>query len=210
MSAANGNDTVSAWMQLLLGLLGLVLRRRRDAGQQEGQVGRLVDELAQLLHLVDRRLVGDGEPDDDVGRRPVGADEAVVAGLGPADDVRRPARPRRGGRASPRSGPGTPSDRASSPASPRKSATIVPPPAPNSSASRSLTAADSESGSVQPPALSAPVTCAARKVEAMAMRTARTTIGRAEAVDERSPGGGTSDGYPWLVAALSVRGHHRE
>ena len=71
-----------------------------------------------------------------------------------------------------------PVDRASSPALPRYTATIEPPPAPNSSASRSVTAADSESGSVQPPALSAPVTSDASIDEAMAMAIDTRAMGR--------------------------------
>ncbi len=71
--------------ELLLRLLGLVLGGRRHAGQEQGRAGGLVDELAELVHLVDGRLVGDAELDDDVRGRAVGADEPVVGRLRPAD-----------------------------------------------------------------------------------------------------------------------------
>ena len=164
--------------ELLLRLLGLVLGRRRDARQQEGQVRRLVDQGPQLAHLVDRGLVGDREADDDVRGRPVRADEAVVAGLRPADDAVDPVVGERVGRAMPAISAWNSSERASSPAVPSNRAMIAPPPAPNSSSSRSATAADSESGSVQPPALSAPVTCDASDAEATARMTARMAMGR--------------------------------
>ena len=55
---------------------------------------------------------------------------------------------------------------------------IDPPAAPNSSASRADTAADSESGSVQPPALSAPVTPDARVDDATATTIDTRAMGR--------------------------------
>ena len=57
MSAANGNETVSAWTSSRLGLGRLVLRRGRDARQLEGQIGRRVDERPEVGHAVDGFLV---------------------------------------------------------------------------------------------------------------------------------------------------------
>jgi hypothetical protein len=71
--------------ELLLGLLGLILRRRRDPGELQRHTRGGVDERAELVHLVDRGFVGEVEADDDIGGRAIRADEPVVLRLRPAD-----------------------------------------------------------------------------------------------------------------------------
>ena len=72
--AAIGRETVSAWTQVLLGLLGRVPGERRVAAEQQlDAVARLVDLRLEPVEQRDRRLVGDVEVDDHVGRLAVGA-----------------------------------------------------------------------------------------------------------------------------------------
>ena len=79
------------------------------------------------------------------------------------------------------------SERASSPAAPSNRAMMAPPPAPNSSSSRWATAADSESGSVQPPALSAPGDLRRQRRRGDRQDDREDGDGSTVAVDEGSP-----------------------
>ena len=74
-------------LEVLLGLLGGVLRDRAVAGQLEGVAGGRHDRCADRVDDLDRRLVGDAQLDDDVRGVPGGADEARIACLGIADDA---------------------------------------------------------------------------------------------------------------------------
>ena len=85
MSAANGNDTVSAWISSFSDWTAWSSVAGATPVSSSVRARRLVDQRAQLGHLVDRRFVGDRQADDDVRGRAVGADEPVVPGLRPAE-----------------------------------------------------------------------------------------------------------------------------
>ncbi len=72
-------------LEVGLGLGRRVLRQRGVAGELGAVTGRRAELGPDPVDEVDRLLVGRIEPDHDVGRAPIGADEAGIAGLGVAD-----------------------------------------------------------------------------------------------------------------------------
>ena len=166
-------------LEVLLGLLGAVLRDRAVAGELVAVAGRRDQVRADPIDRIDRLLVGHGQFDDDVGGVARRADEPLVAGLRVADDAGDVRVVGEAGGRLRRSRAWNSGDVASAPGvSERKSAIMLLLPEPKSSSRRAATSADSELASSQPPELRAPAVWAARTEEAMAMTTAIRATGR--------------------------------